>query len=416
MSCAKFPGVRTLNVAVVGTGTAGSASALFLARLGHRVQVFERVEVPAPAGAGIVLQPTGLTVLQTLGLREAVVARGERLDALWCQRPGGERVLDLHYRTLGPELSGLGIHRGVLFGALLEAVRREPQVTLHCGFDIVRTHQTREGAWLHERTRGVLGPFDLVVVANGARSNLRGPEAHVERYPWGALWALVPDPGHQFKERLFQVVDGTRTLVGLLPTGLGPTGTTPHVSLFWSLPVRDLEAFGARDFAAWKWQVLRDVPAAEPVLAQLSSAKDLLFSEYHDVVMWPWHHQRTVFVGDAAHATSPQLGQGANLALVDALVLAQAVATAEGSEEALAQYSRTRRRHLDWYQWLTRWLTPFFQSDHDVLGPLRDVGLRAMLQVPFFREQMIIGMTGASLGPFGQRVPLPELSRLDTTR
>jgi 2-polyprenyl-6-methoxyphenol hydroxylase-like FAD-dependent oxidoreductase len=85
---------------------------------------------------------------------------------------------------------------------------------------------------------------------------------------------------------------------------------------------------------------LADVPTAGPVLDQLHGADDLLYSHYHDVVMWPWNTERVVYVGDAAHATSPQLGQGCNLALLDAWALAESLEGAESVADGLFRYSR----------------------------------------------------------------------------
>jgi 2-polyprenyl-6-methoxyphenol hydroxylase-like FAD-dependent oxidoreductase len=403
--------VGALDIAVIGTGTAGSAVALLLARQGHRVTVYERVADPQPVGAGIMLQPTGMAVLSRLGLVDEVVARGEVLTKLVAETPSGRRVLDLSYGDLAADLYGVGLHRGVLFGSLFRAVQQEPGVTLVAGVDVEDLVHEPVGTFIVPRgpPGRRLGPHQLIVVCNGARSSLRDDTAHqkiVRRYPWGALWAVVPDEAHVFRERLFQVVRGTRVLVGLLPTGTGPHGEVPLVSLFFSLRADRVEAFRAGHFGRWKQEVLGDMPAAAPVLEQLKSADDLLFSEYHDVVMWPWNVGNVVYLGDSAHAMSPQLGQGANLALVDAAVLADNLEGAESLRDGLYRYSRARRTHLGWYQFVTRWLTPFFQSDLTPLGLVRDALFGAACRLPFVREEMVAMMSGVSLGPF-RRLPLP---------
>jgi len=400
-----------LDVAVVGTGTAGSATALFLARAGHSVTLYERVPDPQPLGAGIMLQPTGMAVLEALGLKEQVVSRGERIDALVAETAGGRRVLDLTYRDLQPGLFGVGLHRGVLFDALFQAAKVQSGITLKLGVDVedLAWHDGGGHRLIEAKTGRRHGPHQLVVVANGARSSLRDDTAHyktVERYPFGAMWAVVPDPEHRFRGRLFQVVRGTKQLVGLLPTGLGPRGETPLVSLFYSLKASEVEAFKERDFGEWKREVLALVPSSAPVLEQLDGHGSLLFSEYHDVVMWPWNVGRVVYVGDSAHAMSPQLGQGANLALVDAHTLARALERAESVEDGLYAYSRLRRAHLGWYQFVTRWLTPFFQSDFWPLGIARDVAMGLMCRLPVLRGEMVAMMAGVSLGPF-RRWSLP---------
>ena len=405
-----------LDVAVVGTGTVGSATALFLARQGHRVTLYEKVKDPQTLGAGIMLQPSGMAVLRALGLEQDVVPRGDRIDRLWVQTATGHKVMELEYAQLDPSLFGVGLHRGVLFDVLYRAACSEPGITVHTGIDVEDLHTARDGrqSVIERDTRKRYGLHELVVVANGARSSLRDDTSFVksvEPYPWGALWAIVPDPENRFTGRLFQVVRGTRRLVGLLPTGHGPQGGGRMVSFFFSIRVDQVEAFHAGDFEGWKASVLHDVPESAPVLAQLHSHEDLLLSIYHDVVMWPWNTERVVYLGDAAHAMSPQLGQGCNLALLDAWFLAEAMRGAESVPDALYRYSRIRRWHLSWYQFMTRWLTPFFQSDLTVLQPMRDVGMAWAAKVPWFRKQMVSAMCGVSRGPFMSLLPLPSSRR-----
>lgn len=116
-----------------------------------------------------------------------------------------------------------------------------------------------------------------------------------------------------------------------------------------------------------------------------------------------------VFLGDAAHATSPQLGQGCNLALCDAQALSLALAAADSLPSALAAYSRARRRQLAFYQLATRWLTPFFQSDSRLAGQLRDVAMPLALRVPWLRRQMVLTMCGVKRGLLSS-LPLPAVA------
>ncbi|MGV3621233.1 MAG: FAD-dependent oxidoreductase [Archangium sp.] len=404
--------MKTLDVAVVGTGTVGSASALFLARQGHRVTVYERVPEPSTLGAGIMLQPTGMAVLRALGLEDQVVPKGDVIDTLTVQTASGRKVMELEYGHLQQGLFGVGLHRGVLFDVLYRAACKEPGVTVCTGVDVEDLHVNRDGthAIIERGTRKKLGRHDLVVVANGARSSLRDDTAFVksvERYPWGALWAIVPDDANRFTGRLFQVVRGTHRLIGLLPTGHGPGGGSRMVSFFFSIRADRQAGFRKGDFAQWKAGVLADVPQAAPVLDQLAGPEALLFSEYHDVVMWPWNTERVVYLGDAAHAMSPQLGQGCNLALLDAWVLAEAMRTGENVTDSLFNYSRNRRWHLGWYQFITRALTPFFQSDFPMLQPVRDYAFPLATKLPWVRKQMVAAMAGVSRGPWMDLLSLP---------
>ena len=115
-------------------------------------------------------------------------------------------------------------------------------------------------------------------------------------------------------------------MYGVLPTGRGPADDRPLVSLYWSLALDDHARWQADGLDAWKAEVRGFDPRIEPVLAQITDPTQVLLARYRDVRMKRWHGDRIVFLGDAAHATSPQLGNGANLALVDAWTLAEALA------------------------------------------------------------------------------------------
>jgi 2-polyprenyl-6-methoxyphenol hydroxylase-like FAD-dependent oxidoreductase len=398
-----------LHVAVVGCGTAGAATALLLARSGHEVTLFERVADPGPVGAGIMMQPSGLLVLERLGLAERVLARGAKVDRLLCETSAGRSILDLRYDALGDDLYGVGLHRGVLFETLFGALA-ESGVRVRCGVAIDRIHtRRREKAALTTRAGEVFGPFDLVAVCDGARSRLRDAMPSlaktVKAYPWGALWFIGEDREERHAARLHQIVRGARRMVGLLPTGLGPgRGDVPLVSLFVSARADDVEAIFARGIAAWKREIRELAPVAAPVLDQIRDFADLTFASYWDVTMPRWHAHRIAFLGDAAHATSPQLGQGCNLALCDAAALADAIDQERTVEAAVDRYTASRRDHLGYYQFATRWLTPFFQSDADWLGLLRDVAMGPASRLSFVRREMVRSMAGTKTGLlFGSR-------------
>lgn len=415
---------RPLQIGIVGAGTAGAASAILLARAGHVVTVFERVATPRAIGAGITLQPTGQHVLAQLGVLADVEARGARIDRLCCVRRGGRPLVDLPYADVDPRLYGLGIHRGVLFEALLAAAR-EAGATIHCGIGIARSELGTGGRALIADDGARHGPFDLVVAADGSVCELHadapGLGIRTRPYPWGAAWLVATDPGLAAERTLHQVVDGSRHLLGLLPTGLAPRGDReadrPVVSLFWSLRVDREAAWRAAGLAAWRDDVLRLDPRAEPLLDTLHDLEPVLVSKYRDVAMYPWHAERLVFLGDAAHAMSPQLGQGANLALMDALGLADAIATEPDIARALAAYSAARRRHLAYYQFATRALTPLFQSDARLLGWLRDRVFPTSRWFGYLRRRMVRTMVGIDRGlvrrpmPLAPLLPAPHASR-----
>jgi 2-polyprenyl-6-methoxyphenol hydroxylase-like FAD-dependent oxidoreductase len=405
---------KQLRVGVVGCGTAGPAVAIMLARAGHDVCLFERAAAPAATGAGIVLQPPGQAVLAALGLLDDVVRRGARIDELIIDRAERGRLLTLDYKIVSPEYFGLGVHRGVIFQSLYAALKTT-SAQIKLGVTCVSVRKTADrNYWLDDEAGESWGPFDLVIAADGARSQLRNATqlaSNADSYPWGAVWSILPDHKHTFHSRLYQVVDGTKTLLGVLPTGTGPVATAvspQHISLFWSVRADEWSAFRAKPLTEFKRSTQLLIPALADVLDELQSPEQLLYSSYMDVVMQRWHTRHVVHLGDSAHAMSPQLGQGANLALLDAWTLAQCLNHHQNVPAALEAYSRTRRSHLNYYQLVTRWLTPFFQSDYTLLGWLRDLGMPVLNRFSVFNRAMAMGMCGTADGHPWRTLRLPS--------
>ena len=152
-----------LSIAIAGAGPAGLSAALLLHRDGHRVTLFEQFEAPKPLGSGLILQPTGLAVLEELGLSERILSLGSRLDRLFGRvLPSGRVVLDVRYRVLGGDRHGLGVHRAALFNVLFDAVVAAgiPIETSRRISGIERAADDRP-ILVGERGRRA-GPFDLV--------------------------------------------------------------------------------------------------------------------------------------------------------------------------------------------------------------------------------------------------------------
>lgn len=354
-----------MKIGVVGCGVGGMGAALALARRGHDVTLIEAFDAPRPLGSGLLLQPTGLRALAALGLESVVHERGARVERLDGRDLSGRVVLDLNYADWRPGGHGLGIHRGVLFGALCDALA-PAGVALVTGRRIESIVEPRQPV-LIDASGQAHGPFDLAVIADGSASILRRqlrPGSRAPVYPWGAVWANAPDPEGLWSGALRQIYHRAEVMIGVLPVGRGPSGDgPPQVSLFWSLPVATIDAFMAGDLEAWKARVRDLWPAVAPLLATLDGPQALAPAIYRDVRVGRWNNGAAVLIGDAAHGTSPQLGQGANLALVDAVELADRLAGSRaGVPVTLAAYTAQRQWHVCLYQVVSWALTPLFQS------------------------------------------------------
>lgn len=402
--------MHALDVAVIGCGSAGPATAVLLQRAGHRVTVFEAVPDFGAVGAGVLLQPTGLEVLARAGVLEPILMHGAPVTRLHCCTRSGATILDLAYGELGASVRGIGIHRAVLLHYLVEAMRAAA-IPVHLGTAITEIVPAGPAASLLRDAGGAAhGPFDLVVVADGARSALRARlsvRARVTPYPWGALWFIGRDPERRFDGRLSQIVHGARNMIGTLPTGMNLDRSAPLVSLFFSVRLTGIDALRRAGIDAWRDGVRALAPETAPILAQIAGFEQLATAAYLDVRMRPWHAGPVLLLGDAAHATSPQLGQGVNLALRDAACLTDCLVDAASVPAALAEYTRRRTHHLAYYQRASRWLTPFFQSSSRVLGWIRDLGFAAVTRIAPLRRKMIRTMAGLERGVLRSGLAVP---------
>jgi 2-polyprenyl-6-methoxyphenol hydroxylase-like FAD-dependent oxidoreductase len=398
------------HIAIVGYGTAGAALAVLLARDGHRVEVFEQSARPGPVGAGLLLQPTGMVTLEALGLLDAALQHGAVVKRLYGETPSGRPVMDMRYAQLDSRLYGLGMQRGALYELLHTAL--PDTVHLHCGQRIQQVLSARGRVIdAHGRSHG---PFDLVVAADGAASVLRDALREQDQvrldqpFPWGALWCLLPAAAWPWPDELRQRYRQARQMLGMLPVGTRPGDAQPRLSFFWSMRGADFARWRAQPLDDWRAQLEQLWPQFAPHAQLLRSHEQLATARYRDVRLGAcWHHERLVLIGDAAHAMSPQLGQGVNMALLDALALRDALRGADTLPGALVRFARQRQQHVWIYQFWSRWLTPLFQSEGRTLAALRDLLFHPLGRLPGGRRTMLRVLTGTRRGIWGA-LALPE--------
>jgi 2-polyprenyl-6-methoxyphenol hydroxylase-like FAD-dependent oxidoreductase len=396
--------MQPLKIAIVGAGPAGLAAALFLSRAGHGVEILERFERAAPVGSALMLQPTGLTVLEALGLGPAIHAGGNRIDRLFgTETRHGRIVLDVRYDALPSGRYGLAVHRAALFDTLHDEVSRRGLAVL-TGRRVsgVCEEGGRIDIAIEDGER--LGPYDLVVDASGARSGLvaASPVApRIRDLAYGAFWATLDCPddlvdGRSLTQRYYRA----KVMIGVLPIGRRRPDTPKQAALFWSVKVNEADAVRKRGLDAWKASIRGYWPECEPLLEQIRDWEQLTLARYAHRTMARPYSGRMVFVGDAAHSASPQLGQGANMALLDVAALAHALAAEPDVPTALVAYAAARRRHVRLFQLLSLAFTPFYQSDSALLAWIRDRLVATIAKVPPSPKILASIVSGTLVDPF----------------
>lgn len=357
------------EILVVGAGIGGLAATLALQRSGHRVRVYEQAAELGEVGAGLSISPTGALGLKSLGLfpefRELAyavdrqVVRHYQTGRTLAEVPRGLRLAEQY---------GEGyyvIHRADLHGLLARAVLGNDPQAITTGARFLALAQEGAGVTAHF-ANGLAVHGDVLIGADGVRSAVRtqlfGPEevrftgylawrglVPVERVPPEALeppGQLFIGPQHLINRYL---VRGGRLLNFVAfaeKSGWEEEG--------WSIPAPPGEL--AAEFSGWHPHVTRIIEAVPPeqLFKWALCARSPLMR---------WVAGRAALLGDAAHPILPYLGQGAVLAIEDAVVLGRTFRAAPNDEEALARYEAARVGRARFVVERSKAQAPKFQSD-----------------------------------------------------
>ena len=326
-----------VDVAIVGGGIGGLAAGVAMARRGIEAHVFEAAAELREAGAGITMQTNAMQVLNRLGLAGAVAAAGARVERGEVRDCTGGRLqaVELGEAEARFGFGTVGIHRARLQRVLADAL---PPGRLHLGRACVGVEH-EDGARVRFGDGGEVRAR-VVVGADGLRSAVRGalfPEVRL-RYSgqtsYRAVVARRPPP--ELAGASWEVW-GPGCRFGFLAIAADETYwfATEEAAPDGRDAPGEARARLARLFA--------DFPHPIPDLIDAAGEGDLVRTDIHDVPPIPsWHRGRVVLLGDAAHATTPNLGQGGAQAIEDAYVLADQLAVQTDPIAAFAGYERLR--------------------------------------------------------------------------
>ena len=328
-----------MTILIAGGGIGGLTLAGFLQQRGIAFELAERATQWAPIGAGIALAFNPLHILRKLGVAEQVEASGFAFtggvisDANARPIAAGD-MSDIAERR-GPTIA---LHRAKLHDALLAAVDSK-SVTLARGVERVEEIDDRVEAVFSDRSTG---RYDLVVGADGINSAVRSSlwENVDRRYSGYTCWRLVVDQPCGVNEPWEMWGPGRR--FGVVPIGQNQTycfATLNAPANSDAMRNMGLERF-RETFAGFGGEV-------PGILAALERDDQLIHGDLEEVRLPSWVKGRVVLLGDAAHAMTPNIGQGAAMAIEDAYVLAEELAKSQSVETELAAYQSRRMPRVE---------------------------------------------------------------------
>jgi 2-polyprenyl-6-methoxyphenol hydroxylase-like FAD-dependent oxidoreductase len=347
-ACAAGEGVRRPRIAICGAGVAGLALAIRLTHLGYRPVVFEARDEAAAFREGVflTLAPNGTNGLRAIGCYEAVVANGIDTTGIEILNAKGKRLAladqSDHARVFGAP--SVTIRRGLLAEILL-ARARAVGVDVRFNAGVIDVAASADGVHL-QLSSGGSHDADVLVAADGLRSQVR--EAVFPEYPrphftgligtGGVTDAEVPDTGG-----LMRMTFGDNAFFGYLK----PAGRPVHWFNSYPAEEREIDRIPGPAAHARAIRALHaNDPSPNPQILERVAAIDRSYPIYDMPALPCWYRGRVVLMGDAAHAVGPHAGQGASMAIEDALVLAACLEAEQDHERAFRRYEKLRRDRI----------------------------------------------------------------------
>jgi 2-polyprenyl-6-methoxyphenol hydroxylase-like FAD-dependent oxidoreductase len=359
---------------IIGAGIGGLTTAHALIRQGHKVQIHEAAAELREVGAGVVLGANAMRGLAQLGLHEAVQAQGTPITRLsLCDQDGHLLQAanpDFFARQVG--FDNLGIHRAALQQVLLANL---PAGVVRLGSRFERFTDTATGITAHFAD-GSSASADAMIGADGLHSPVRRqllPHSQ-PRYAGYTCWRAVVEAAALGLAvgSSFEIWGSAGRRIGYVPVGKGRAywfaclnSATSRNAHFQAFRVADLE------------QTFQDFPAPIPALLARTRPEQLLWNDILDLPpLKRLAYGRVVLLGDAGHATTPNMGQGAGQAVEDAAVLAQCLATAPNLAAGFQAFEKRRLPRTTRIVNTSWQLGKVAQLENPLLISLRNTALR----------------------------------------
>jgi 2-polyprenyl-6-methoxyphenol hydroxylase-like FAD-dependent oxidoreductase len=323
---------------VIGGGIGGLTAAIALGRRGWTCDVIERDPAWSVYGVGIIQQGNVVRAMAELDLIDDYLDAGVGFDTVEIAIPTGQVVATIPTPRLVPDLpANVGIGRRALQKVLGDRAKAAG-ATIRLGVTAERFEDGDDQVGVRFND-GSEERYDIVVASDGLYSHTRATilaEAPSPAFTGQAVWRYnFPRP---------EGVNGLRVFNG--PTGAGLVPLSEElVYLFVTTPEPGNPRYPREGLAAAMQAKLAGIPAPliQHLRTQITDDDEVVYRPLETLLVdGPWHRGRVVLLGDAVHATTPHLGQGAGMAIEDAIVLGDELAAADTPEQAFAAYRERR--------------------------------------------------------------------------
>ena len=329
-----------MRASIIGGGIAGLSTALALHNLGLELELYEAAPNLKTVGAGIILSPNALYIYERLGIREQLERSGYPLSRFDIKSARGELIqaAEAHFEQHGKRYRSIGIHRGNLQRVL---VGNLPSETLHLGKRLKRLEP--ETSRVHFEDGETLDA-DYIIAADGVHSPVRQtlfPDTRL-RYSGQTCWRGVADISLS-EQHLRTTAEfwGVGVRFGYVPI--------KRNKIYWF--ATSVQAAGQKDKDPEQSRqrlasLFQSFVEPVPRLIDASAASIVQHDLYDIPPLAAWYRHRTVLIGDAAHAMTPNMGQGAAQGTEDAWALSHALKN-NSTEKAFESYARARYKKVN---------------------------------------------------------------------
>jgi 2-polyprenyl-6-methoxyphenol hydroxylase-like FAD-dependent oxidoreductase len=321
---------RSRKAIIVGAGISGPVTAIFLKRAGIEPRVFEAWPYSTGIGGGLQIAPNGMHVLAEIGLADEMIRRGSIAESFDFYSQSGARLGSINQnmkQRFGQP--AVNMRRATLNETILAKAQRE-NVEIAFEKRLVSIEDRADQPVVAHFADGTSAEGDFLIGADGVHSAVRAYVIPDGPKPFDT--GLIGFGGFVPRSLLDNTSIGQRVETTFGQSGFfgyGFCSPDPRDGVMWwsTQPAHGIDAatFRAMPQDALK-RHLRNLHAGwhDPIPRLLEAAEDIVVTATLDVATLPtWSRKRTLLIGDAAHATSPHAGQGASLALEDAVRLAR---------------------------------------------------------------------------------------------